>query len=258
MILHYELKGNGETVVFLHGLSASLRCWQPFIGQLDSSKYQTLAIDLLGFGHSPKPRNLEYNYDDHLISILETLKAAGIKGQITIVAHSMGGLIALRLAANHPELVKKLIIYGLPFLPTPEITKHEITKGKLNLRLAYYGPISHVLCSIWCRFLRPLSKHLAPFYLPRLPKAVAEDSVLHTWYSYSKSRDNLIEDQQVAADLAKIKGPIILVYGENDRMKNYIEAENLLNNLNNVELKLIKDSGHNLPHQKPRILTSLV
>ncbi len=258
MVLNYKLTSTGQPVVFLHGMAASLRSWDPFIQELDSEKYQSLAIDLLGFGHSPMPRNVVYDYKIHIDSVLETITAAGITSPVILVGHSMGALIALRLAAENPSLVNKVITYGLPFFPNPKIAKREITSSKLRLQLILYGPTSHFLCTTWCRLLRPISKHLAHLYMKGMPKSVAEDSVLHTWQSYLESRTNIIENQNVPADLKGIKVSVILVYGAKDTYSKYIEPEKLLAGLNNTELKIVDGHSHNLPSENPKMITSLI
>lgn len=258
MVLNYKLTGTGHPIVFLHGMAASLRSWEPFIHQIDPAKYQTLAIDLLGYGHSSKPRNSNYDYGEYVSSVVETIKAAGMKSPVTLVCHSMGALIGLRLAAEHPEMVNKVITYGLPFFPSANIAKREITNSKFGRKLVLYGPTSHLFCTTWCYLLRPISKNAAHLYLKNLPKEVTEDSVLHTWRSYVRSRINILETQNVPDDLKRIIVPVTLIYGQNDSFKNYIEPENLLKDLDNVELKIIAGFGHNLPHTRPDILNSLI
>lgn len=251
MLLNHQITGSGKPIVFLHGMAGSRRYWDGVIEQLDPKAYQAIAIDLLGFGNSPMPRRSAYDYEAHIDSILETLEHVGVGKPYAVVAHSMGALLALRLAAERPEQVSRLVLCGLPFYPTPAIAKRAITNSKKRLELAYYGPTSRALCTLWCKWLRPLTKHLAPLYLAGQPKLVAQDSLLHTWQSYDKSRHHVIESQTVPADLAKLKVPAVFLYGSEDGALEYVKSNNLLQGSTIAKLEVIQGLSHNLPIEQP-------
>ncbi|HSX23622.1 MAG TPA: alpha/beta hydrolase [Candidatus Saccharimonadales bacterium] len=215
MLLHYTETGQGQPIVLLHGMAASTRFWDNLTPSL-AANHRVIALDLLGFGRSPKPKQVTYGYETHIASILETLDQLKLAYPAVFVGHSMGSLLALRLAFLHPHKVSKLVLLALPYYNSPSEAKQSITKNTRRRLLAYYGPTSHVLCSTWCKFLRPISKHVAPAYLKSLPKAVAKDSVLHSWQSYAQSLDNVIAHQTVKRDLNKINIPVHIIYGDKE------------------------------------------
>lgn len=253
MILHYETYGSGEkTVVLLHGMASSSRYWQYFTASPPKNT-KLITIDLLGFGRSPMPKSSNYTYGEHISAIKETLVAAGVKKSYILLAHSMGCLIALRLAAQSKD-VEKLIACGLPYYPDAATAKKDITQSKKLWELAYYGPTSNTLCTVWCKWLRPISKHIAPLYLKRLPKEVAEDSLLHTWRSYSKSLENIIEKQSISKDLANIKVPIQFLYGEKDTCGHYLEESGILTSYPHAKFKIYPQLTHQLPIERPDLV----
>jgi pimeloyl-ACP methyl ester carboxylesterase len=215
MLLHYTDQGKGEVVVLLHGMASSGRYWDTFIPHLGTTN-RIITIDLLGYGRSPMPKDAIYSYESHVKSLVETLDHINIRQPITLVGHSMGALLSLRLASLYPERISRLVLVGMPIFEDATSAREAIIKSKLLNQLAFYGPTSHALCTTWCRLLRPISKRLATFYLPDLPAPVAEDSVLHTWQSYSQSMTHVIENQQVAQDIAKLSIVPILLYGDRD------------------------------------------
>lgn len=77
---------------------------------IEKDDYRLFAIDLLGFGDSPKPRDSFYTLRDHV----ETIERSVIKpcqlDSFHVVAHSMGCLIALALAAKHSNIVKSVTL----------------------------------------------------------------------------------------------------------------------------------------------------
>lgn len=256
MLLNYKVSGDGAPVVFLHGMAASNRYWDQVV-QVLPPEYQAITMDLLGFGRSPKPLNVTYDYETHISSVLETLDHIGIDKPFILVGHSMGALLALRLAAENPNRVSRLVLCGLPFYPTRAIAKHAITSSKKRLELAYYGPSSRLLCNIWCKWLRPITRHIAPLYLTHQPKLVAQDSLLHTWQSYDQSRHHVIESQNVPHDLKNLQIPAIFVYGSTDNGLLYVTKNDLLKK-SAAKLKVLEGFSHNLPVEQPHYLTKLL
>lgn len=254
MILNYTDCGKSTKppIVLLHGMAASLRYWDKFITLLKGRR--VIAIDLIGFGQSPKPDNAAYDYDCHINSINDTLRSAGITQPYILAGHSMGALIALRLAANNPSAVSKLALAAMPIYKTPEAAKKAITHSSKLKELAYYGPSSRLLCNLWCRLLRPVSRQLAPKYLKQLTAEAAKDSVLHTWLSYSRSLQNIIEIQDVASDLSSISCATLILYGHTDVPDN---LKDLTASLNNTKIEVIIAPGtHQIINEQPAKLAS--
>lgn len=256
MILNHTEAGQGKPIVLLHGMAASRRYWEELMPEL-SKNHRVIAVDLLGFGLSPKPKNVRYDVETHLKSITQTLDYLGVNSPAVLVGHSMGALLALKLSLAEPKRVKRLVMICAPVYTDPAETKRYITKGKLTLRLAYYSWTSHALCSTWCKGLRPISKHVAKLYLRHQPAPVAEDSVYHSWKAYSESLEHVISNQSVEKDLRKLKLTVDLVYADKD-------GAPTLDNLNDfkplpasIKLRIIPGS-HNLPLDDPQAVTEII
>jgi pimeloyl-ACP methyl ester carboxylesterase len=168
----------------------------------------------------------------------------------------MGAVLALRLAADEPKRVAKVVLIGMPVYADPVAARHIITNGSSVKRMILYGPVGRVCCFVWCRILRPFSSRIAPFYLKRLPKYVARSTVLHTWRSYSQSLEHVIERQDVAADLARLQCQALLVYGSED-----IPAAldpTLQRSTNRNRHVLILNGGHQLPVEQPKKIAAVI
>ncbi len=247
MLLNFTSTGQGSPVVLLHGIAGSSRYWQD-VAALLVQNHRVISIDLLGFGRSPYP-HADYSYETHISSINQTLKKLNLSEPFVLVGHSMGALLALRLATNHPKLLKKIILLNMPLYSDLEEAKSDITQGKKRLRYTFYGPSSHLLCTVWCRALRPLTKHVAPLYLPQFPRHVAQDSLLHSWEAFSKSLRNIIEEQNAEADLLDITVPALLLYGEQESSVVLGNAKKLkiaLKEKDNINISIVK-GPHHLP-----------
>ncbi len=256
MILNHTVSGNGEIIILLHGMAASLHYWDMVVGELGPD-YRIIRLDLMGFGDSPKPDDADYDYMSHCQSIIETLDQLGVTEPATLVGHSMGALLAARLAADHPERFKRLVLVAMPVLADLAAAKQVITRSSKLLGLAYYGQSSHLLCALWCRWLRPLSRLMTGFYLPKLPRRVAQDTLKHTWRSYSVSMSQIIERPTAVEDLARVKLPVALLYGDSDQLARPEQLPESLTKQDNMVAKSLP-GGHHLPLDQPKAVSDLI
>lgn len=248
-MLYYREAGKGKPIVFLHGMLGSSLYWREQM-ELLKDRHHVIAIDLLGFGHSPKPKNLKYDTDDHISYVLKTLDAIGIKKPVTLVGHSMGALLALSLASKNPERVNSLVLISMPIYKNVSEAKREITRSKIVPRIMYYGPTARVICSAMC-MLRPLAQILAPVYLKYVPKYIATDATKHTWFSYSRSMENIIEKQDVLSDLQKVKVPVLVLFGTEDAVAKSANLKEIKACRRDIEVRLL-NATHQLPLDQPK------
>ncbi|KAG6399159.1 hypothetical protein SASPL_140634 [Salvia splendens] len=114
----------GEDVVFIHGFISSSAFWTetlyPNFSKSAKSKYRLFAVDLLGFGRSPKPTDSLYTLREHLDMIQRSVLDPYKVKSFHIVAHSLGCILALALAVKHPSAVKSLTLLAPPYFPTPK------------------------------------------------------------------------------------------------------------------------------------------
>jgi pimeloyl-ACP methyl ester carboxylesterase len=113
-LVHYEAFGRGKPVVFIHGWLGSWRYWMRTMEAL-SADYRTYALDLWGFGDSDKSRE-RYSVADYTRLLYDFTDQLGIFNA-AFVGHSLGALVALRLAALEPRLVSRLAVVSLPLTP---------------------------------------------------------------------------------------------------------------------------------------------
>lgn len=108
--MHYVDEGEGLPVLLLHGEPTSSYLWRNVIPPLVAAGYRAVAPDLIGFGRSDKPEDVDwYSYDGHVASIAGLVDELELSG-ITLVVHDWGGPIGLRFAVEHDALVDRLVI----------------------------------------------------------------------------------------------------------------------------------------------------
>src|SRR6478735_9836941 len=109
---NYEGSGTGPPLMFIHGLAGSFSWWQRNIYAC-REHFQTFCVDLVGFGSS---RRLgRFDLERSIPLLLAWMDERGIE-RASIVGHSMGGLIAARLAAEAPDRVEQLVLVDAAFL----------------------------------------------------------------------------------------------------------------------------------------------
>lgn len=145
--ISYYDKGEGEPILFLHNAGNDHRIWD-FQLEYFSRKYRTVAPDSLGYGRSDNPA-IAYTlplYTEMVATIVESLALA----PVTIVATCTGASMALNYALQHPDAVKRLILFHVA-------TKKTARGGNLqyNCQLLSGRP--------WlARALSPVSEALLP------------------------------------------------------------------------------------------------
>lgn len=255
-LLHAIKQGSGTPIVFLHGMAGSSRYWNRYVDEL-AKRHTVLAVDLLGFGRSSH-RAKDYTLEAHLASLHATIdQYIGTQEPIMLVGHSMGALIGTAYARRYPDAVARLVLLNPPVYRTPLESRTDITRGKWQLRVAYYGTSSRLLCTVWCRGLRPLSRRVAPFYLKPLPSPVAQDSVLHSWRSYSHSLHHIIEHQHLTDDLDALTIPVEIVYATRERAVVRHNTEALRTRFPGLRFHLL-DGTHHLPLEQPAAIMSII
>jgi 3-oxoadipate enol-lactonase len=105
--IYYESIGEGQPLVFIHGLGSSTKDWEKQVAFF-SSRYRVVTFDCRGHGQSDKPRG-RYSIRTFAEDTAALIKALGI-APAHIVGLSMGGMIAFQLAVDEPDMVKTMVI----------------------------------------------------------------------------------------------------------------------------------------------------
>jgi pimeloyl-ACP methyl ester carboxylesterase len=103
-----EWSSEGTPMLLLHGFSNEAHIWDDFVPTV-APYYRVLALDLRGHGDSDWHPKGAYDYDDHVADLEHVLAHLGIE-RVVLVAHSLGGRIAMLFAGRHPDRVAGLVI----------------------------------------------------------------------------------------------------------------------------------------------------
>ncbi|KAI0481897.1 hypothetical protein F4859DRAFT_438542 [Xylaria cf. heliscus] len=126
--ISYQQMGSGsENVVFVHGLGGSKEYWKPLISALSLADSATLHLyDFEGLGLSPTHPLSQVSIESLAADLAGVFRTACISTSVpaTLIAHSMGCLVAMKFALSNPGLVKRLILTGPVPSPLPEASSN--------------------------------------------------------------------------------------------------------------------------------------
>lgn len=170
--VNFVSQGEGEPVLLIHGLAASLGDWSELMPDLVSTGYQVHALDLLGHGDSFKPDTPSgytmENVYNHLAGWFDGLK---LSSPVFLVGHSLGGYLSLLLGLRNPLWVRGIVLidplYSLEHLsPVLSLMNHRIAWGEKAMRAAPEWLIQTALG------LEPVE---AAHYTPEARRRIAND-----------------------------------------------------------------------------------
>jgi pimeloyl-ACP methyl ester carboxylesterase len=213
-----EAGESGPPLVLLHGLAGSAAWWKRNLPAL-SSAFRVTAIDLPGFGAShPDARLILDEVPAQVAALLDEL---GID-RCHVIGHSMGGLVAGGLAADHPERVDRLVLVDAGFLSLDPTLRHRIS-----------GP------------LRTLP-WTSPSLLPTLLRDVARSGPVRMARATSE-----VLRKDWGHKLPAISAPTLVVWGEHDRICNPRIGREIAAAVPGARLVIIPGAGHNPMWEKP-------
>jgi pimeloyl-ACP methyl ester carboxylesterase len=180
-VMHYVDEGSGDVVLFVHGNPTWSFMYRHLIRGL-SKRYRCVAPDQIGFGLSDKPRGASYLPQFHGENLTNFIKTLGLK-DITLVIHDWGGPIGMAYAVDHPQNVKRLIVFNTTVWSLKGV------KGAERFSRIVGGPIGRFACrwlNVFPRFVIPmlmgngsrLTKAIHRHYIRPFPTPTSRES---TW-----------------------------------------------------------------------------
>lgn len=243
-----EHAGNGEVVIFLHGIGGNRRNWRDQLPAFAPS-FKAIAWDARGYGDSDDydgPLNFG-SYADDVVRVLDHFGAK--RGHI--VGLSMGGRIAMDFAARHGERLKTLVLCDTHkgFAGFSEEKKAAFIASRKEPLLAGKEPKD---------IAEPVARTLiGPNASDEAFKALVDSmSRLHK-ESYIKSIEASVR-MDVRSDLGSIKVPTLVVVGSADRLTTVDMAREIASDIPGAELAVIEDAGHLVNIEQPEKFNAIV
>jgi len=226
----------GIPVVLLHGLSDSHPCWEPILAHLPESVH-AYAVTARGHGDASRPGS--YTVADMAQDTVEFMDAVGL-GSAIVVGHSMGSIVATRLAIDHPERVAGLVILGAA------------TTFLAGVGLQDMAAELEAMCDPLDRdYLRDfqLSTLARPIPPGMLDEVVAESAKLSIATLRAALRDVCLVD--FSDQLGAITAPTLIVWGERDAICPREQQDALVAAIPDARLSIHEGGGHAFHWEDP-------
>ncbi len=237
--------GSGPDIVLLHGLGDSSAGFKELEQRLVETGYRVTAWDALGAGRSSKPDDGDYSLPAHRKRLLEVMDAVGVR-QAVLLGNSLGGSLALMVAATDPERVRALAL----------LDPAAYREGALGSRWFWDTPIlaEVVLGILPCRTIATFGLKRNLHSYDALPQDLVED------YVKASSRDGAIsafiaQERQIIppeadkweASHRDIRVPTLVIWGREDGVLPLAQGERLAREIPGALLVVLPDVGH-APH----------
>ena len=203
-VIHYEVMGQGEPVLFLHGWMGSWRYWLPTMEAV-AEHFRTYSFDFWGFGDSDKDTET-HTISDYVAQVLTFLDGMGI-ARCRLVGHSMGGMVSLKTAIDYPDRVVRVATAGAVIEGSSLAPLLKLTTNQLVTRL-FVRP--GVVAGIWTRLMSNIQAGWSRWF-----QEVVDDSVKSNQEAVLRSVRSM-RDTDLRPELPGLKVPALIIHGSND------------------------------------------
>jgi pimeloyl-ACP methyl ester carboxylesterase len=258
-------EGPAEQAVFVHGLAGAATNWTDLMDELKDT-VQGHALDLPGAGFSPAPDDGDYSVPAHARAVIGLLERTG---PAHVFGNSLGGAVAVRVAASRPDLVRTLTLIS-PALPD---------------LIPRYGPVRVAAAAVpkigeWVtehlRMLPVEQRIQASFAMVwanmeavhpmRLKDAIEEqrrrDSLPHAGHAMVASARGIVAEyfrrgeDNLWRQAEKIEAPTLIIHGRHDRLVRPAMARKAHRAFRHVRLVLLPTAGHVAMMEIPQVVAA--
>ena len=256
--VHYQEAGDPKApaLVLIHGFASSTLVWSKVFLRLAEAGFRVIAVDMLGFGYSGKPRNGEYTIAGQaslLVGLLDRLQI----NRATLVGSSYGGAVSATCALDYPQRIDKLVLIG---------TVNNNRPLGYKLMRVFSSPVfGDVVSPLLIGSRRLLRRRMKRVY-DRHEWVLDERRVdaRHLPLRASGTQRAIIrtvrgwDAERISREAHLIKQPTLLLWGENDSEIPLADGERLHEQIPGSRLIVFLNCGH-MPHEEyPEEFTGIV
>ncbi|HEX5847880.1 MAG TPA: alpha/beta fold hydrolase [Rubrobacter sp.] len=239
VLVRYNVVGGGPAVVLVHGWLTSSRLWEQLAGRL-AQRFTVYTLDLSGFGESDKPA-AGYGIRNGSRLLYAFCAHFGLT-RANVIGHDFGGAMAVKLAADHPDVVGRLVIVSTP----ADEDQIDVPTLLWLATLPLVGPLFYALG----RAARPVRRlWMRPFVADPddLTEEVVDDAGRSTPSAVAKTLSigkREISRGRLARQARIIKIPLLVVAGEQDQIVDPQSVGVWAGGVDRAEIALIDECGH--------------
>lgn len=240
----FDIAGDGEAVVLIHGLGGSSNTFQPLMPALRN--FAVYRPDMPGSGRSPVPVEPQ-SIAAFAEAIVGGLKELGVTNA-HFAGHSLGTLVCQHIAVHMPDCVRSLVLFGALTEP-PDAARNGLIGRAATARAGNMDVIADQI----------ITNTLSPATHAEKPAAVAfvrESLMRQPPEGYAKACEAL--SKATAYPVERIEVPVLLIAGDTDPVAPPSMATSLKDRMPNASMVLLQRSGHWLTIEKPAECNRLI
>lgn len=228
-----------KQILILHGWGSSKKSWSAVKEKLESNGFEVIVPDIPGFGENPAP-DKPWNSDNYISWLLEFLKGHQIQIPISIVGHSFGGGLAMKLAILHPELIDKLVLVGAARAGEKRTVKKKAIRiiAKVGRAIAFIP------------FFDLVRKGFYKYIVGARDYEKANGNMKETM--------KLIIKEDLSNDIEKIAIPTLLIWGSKDRATPLEDGKFINRKIRGSKLEILDGLGHAINLESPARLAEMI
>ncbi len=257
--VHFQEFGNAgdPPLILIHGYTASTYVWRSVAPMLADAGFHIIAVDLLGFGFSEKPRWFDYSIDSQARMVARFMDRIGI-GRAIVVGSSYGGAVAATLALDYSERVEKLVLVDA--VANDRVKNHPI------LRICSVPGVGEAIAPFLAdtkAFHRHrMRKTLSPANhdlitqdrVESIARPIAAADAHHSLLATSRNW----HANRITYDAHLINQPTLIIWGEEDKVIPLTDGHTLHNRILHSRLVILKNCGHVPMEERSHLFAELV
>jgi pimeloyl-ACP methyl ester carboxylesterase len=234
-----DVRGDGDAIVFIHGLGGSMNAWTPLLPAL--ARWRCVRPELPGAGRSRKahalgeatPHRGQLSAETHADAVLRVCEALGIS-RAHLVGHSFGTIIALHVAAKEPARVRSLALFGAMAEPAPA-QRENMRARAASAREQGMFEIAEGISQF---ALSPSTRETQPVTVAYVRESIAAQD------PEGFARNCIALAEARAARLELIHCPALIVNGDEDMVTPLSGARQLAGRLASARVEVFGRCGH--------------
>ncbi|NJL03942.1 MAG: alpha/beta hydrolase [Chloroflexaceae bacterium] len=215
-LVHYEVYGRGQPIIFLHSWVGSWRYWVPMM-DLVTERYRAYALDFWGFGDSDRSNGTNiYTIGAYAEMLVQFTNQMGVS-RANLIGHGLGGMVAVHAARTHPDRFPRLMLVSTPL--RGQIIGETSRPNALSRLMGRSSP-----ADTWSKLIRQMP----------IDNATIKQEVVDDTEGLSENVVKAVQQSVAQTDLLPMMNgltntPLLAVYGEKDSIVPP-EHANVLNN----------------------------
>ncbi|MFZ1726242.1 MAG: alpha/beta hydrolase [Albidovulum sp.] len=243
-MLAYRRKGNGPTLILVHGYLGGSSMWSAQVDEF-CEKRDLICPDLAGFGdsaHLTAPDSIE----GHARLVLDLLDELGIS-EFDLLGHSMGGMVVQEIARLAPDRIHSLILYGTGALGVLPGRFETIAQSRVRLLERGVHATARRIVATWFQNGEQAEGFALCQSLGEKASLQAALASLTAW-----------ENWDGRPYLSRILARTLVLWGSHDRSYDWSQPETLWRQIPNADIAVVPNCAHNVHMEKTRLFNALI